>query len=139
MLNVHEGPDRQVPETEVPEKPSRRRFTAEYKLRILQAADSCNGPGEIGALLRREGLYASHLSSWRRQRDAGSLSALRSRKRGRKADPDAQLRKQVAKLERENARLRRKLAQAETVIEVQKKVSGLLGIPLGTDGADETK
>lgn len=137
MLNDHEE-NGQRRETEVSEKASRRRFTAEYKLRIVREAEACKAPGEVGALLRREGLYASHLSSWRRQRDSGALSALRSRKRGRKPDPDAALKRQVAKLERENARLRQKLEQAETIIGVQKKVSELLGIPLDSGDADET-
>jgi transposase len=114
---------------EVLEKASRRRFTAEYKLRILEEAQRC-GPGQIGALLRREGLYSSHLSTWRQQREAGALKALGPRKRGRKAkvvDTQAQ---RLAELERDNERLRQRLAQAETIIEVQKKVSTLLGVTL---------
>ena len=136
MLNPDENGRRT--DTEVPEKAERRRFTAEYKLQIIREAEACKAPGEIGALLRREGLYASHLSSWRRQRNSDALSGLRSRRRGRKPDADAALTKQVVKLERGNARLRRKLKQAEAIIGVQKKVSELLGIPLESGDADET-
>lgn len=123
------GPHRRsVPNPELVERPVRRRFTAAYKLKIVQAADACSQPGEIGALLRREGLYTSHLSAWRKLRDEGALSAL-SRPRGRpKPEP----------LERENAALRRKLERAEAelerarkVIEVQGNVSALLGELLG--------
>jgi transposase len=123
-----------VPDPEVVEKPKRRRFSAEYRLRIVREADVCKEPGEIGALLRREGLYSSLLSSWRRQRDAGALAGLESKKRGPKAkaaDP------RVKRLERENARLKRKLEQAETIIDIQKKVAGMLGIPLKSSEADE--
>ena len=123
-----------VPDPEVVEKPKRRRFSAEYQLRIVREADACKAPGEVGALLRREGLYSSLLSAWRRQRDAGALASLRSKKRGpkRKAvDP------RVSRLERENARLRQQLEQAETIIEIQKKVAGILGIPLRTSELDE--
>lgn len=123
-----------VPDPEVVEKPKRRRFSAEYRLRIVREADSCKEPGEIGALLRREGLYSSQLVLWRRQRDAGALEGLQSKKRGPKAkavDP------RVKRLERENARLKRKLEQAETIIEIQKKVAGMLGIPLRTSEPDE--
>jgi transposase len=123
-----------VPDPEVVEKPKRRRFSAEYRLRIVREADSCKEPGQIGALLRREGLYSSLLAAWRRQRDASALAGLRSKKRGPKAkavDP------RVKGLERENARLKRKLEQAETIIDIQKKVAGMLGIPLRTSERDE--
>jgi len=123
-----------VPDPEVVERPKRRRFSAEYRLRIVRAADACKEPGEIGALLRREGLYSSLLTAWRRQRDAGALEGLRSKKRGPKAkavDP------RVKRLERENVRLKRQLEQAETIIEIQKKVAGILGIPLRTSERDE--
>jgi transposase len=123
-----------VPDPEVTEKPKRRRFSAEYRLRIVREADACKEPGEIGALLRREGLYSSLLTAWRRQRDAGALEGLRSKKRGPKAkaiDP------RVKRLERENARLKRKLEQAETIIDIQKKVAGMLGIPLKSSEPDE--
>ncbi len=123
-----------VPDPEVAEKPKRRRFSAEYRLRIVREADSCKEPGEIGALLRREGLYSSLLTSWRRQRDTGALAGLEPKKRGPKAkavDP------RVKGLERELARLKRKLEQAETIIDIQKKVAGILGIPLRTSEPDE--
>jgi transposase-like protein len=113
---------------EVLERPQRRRFTAKYKLQVLEQADACTAPGEIGALLRREGLYSSHLSSWRRLRKSGALAGLTPRKRGRKVDPAKQQIRRIAELERENQRLRERLAQAETIIDVQKKVSSLLGI-----------
>ncbi len=113
---------------EVLERPQRRRFTAKYKLQVLQQADACTEAGEIGALLRREGLYSSHLSSWRRLRASGALAGLTPRKRGRKADPARQQIRRMAELERENQRLRARLAKAEIIIDVQKKVSSLLGI-----------
>ena len=122
------------PDPEVAEKPKRRRFSAEYRLRIVREADACKAPGEVGALLRREGLYSSLLSAWRRQRDAGALASLRSKKRGPKPKP---VDPRVNRLERENARLRRQLEQAETIIEIQKKVAGILGIPLRTTELDE--
>ena len=111
-----------VPDLEVPEKTVRRKFTAAYKLRILKEAESCTKPGEIGALLRREGLYSSSLTLWRRQVREGLIP----RKRGpvaQKADP---IIRRNAELERENARLAHKLKQAELIIEVQKKVAELL-------------
>ena len=117
------------PDPEVPEKPVRRKFTAEYKLSILAEADRCTKPGEIGALLRREGLYSSVLSTWRRNRRDGTLGALSPKKRGPKVVKNP-LADEVARLEREVERLKRKLQQAETIIDVQKKVSGLLGINL---------
>ena len=113
------------PDPEVPEKARRRHFTAKYKLRILAKADRSK-PGEIGKLLRKEGLYSSHLSKWRQQREEGALAALAPKKRGRKPRPVDPQAKRVAELERENARLRQKLEKAETIIEVQKKLSQLL-------------
>jgi transposase-like protein len=115
---------------EVLEKATRRRFTAKYKLHILEQADRCKEPGQIGALLRREGLYSSHLTTWRRQRESGALKALGPRKRGRNAKPQDKQSHRLAELEREVEQLRQKLAQAEIIIDVQKKVSSLLGIPL---------
>jgi transposase-like protein len=108
--------------SEVIARPVRRRFTAEYKLRILQEADRC-APGELGALLRREGLYSSNLSKWRRQRQAGQLAGLKPRKRGRKVDAQAQ---ELARLEREKARLQAQLERAELIMEAQKKLLVLL-------------
>lgn len=131
---VHPGDVESPPDPEVPEKPRRRRFSAEYKLRILEEADRASEPGEIGALLRREGLYSSHLTTWRRQRREGTLAGL-SHQRGRK--PKDPLGAEVEALRRENERLRKRLEQAEVVIEVQKKLSGLLGIEPETDEESE--
>jgi transposase len=121
-----------VPDPELVERASRRRFSAEYKLRILRETDACSRPGEIGALLRREGLYTSHLTAWRKQRDAGALAGL-DRKRGRKP---------ADRRDAENAALRRRLERAEAelekarkVIEVQGNVSALLGELLEPRGA----
>jgi transposase len=119
-----------VPNPEVLEKPLRRRFTAEYKLRILKEVDALTASGQIGALLRREGLYSSHLTTWRRQREAGTIQALQPQKRGRRGrrrDPVIQENEQ---LRRVNDRLARRLKKAEAIIEIQKKISELLGIPL---------
>ena len=115
-----------LPDPEVVVKAQRRRFTAEYKRRILQEADACTHPGEVGAVLRREGLYSSHLSTWRYQRAQGELQGLMPAKRGRRADPQAV---ENARLQRETERLKAQLARAELIIEVQKKVSQLLGLP----------
>ena len=117
-----------VADPEVPEKKPRRRFTAKYKLKILQEADACSEPGQIGVLLRREGLFSSNLTTWRRQRDEGLLDALSPKKRGRKKKEKNPLNQKVAELERENERLRKKLKKAEIIIDVQKKISEILGI-----------
>jgi transposase-like protein len=122
------------PDPEVPEKKPRRRFTTAYKLRILKAYDSCAAPGEIGAFLRREGLYHSNINTWLRQRDEGVLHGLSPKKRGRKAREVNPLAKEVARLERDNKKLSEKLKQAETIIEVQKKISEILGIPQNNNG-----
>jgi len=121
-----------VPDPELVERPRRRRFSAEYKLRVLHAAEAASQPGEIGALLRREGLYTSHLTAWRKQREIGALKAL-SRPRGRKpADPrDAQ----IASLRRRAERAEADLEKAQRVIEVQGNVSALLGELLEPRGA----
>jgi transposase len=124
------GGGKPIADPAVPERPVRRRFTAEYKLRMLREADDCTEPGQLGALLRREGLYSSHLSGWRQQRDAGTLAGLAPKRRGRKAKPNAPLMAENQRLKRENQRLVEKLRQAETIIEVQKKLSEVLGIPL---------
>ena len=110
---------------EVKAKPERRRFTAEYKLRILEEADACTENGQIGALLRREGLYSSNLTHWRQQRAEGALLALTPKKRGPKPDPLAE---ENAALRRRIDRLEKELKRAETIIEVQKKLSELLGL-----------
>lgn len=116
----------QIPDPEVLPKAQRRQFTAAYKLRIVEEADACTEPGQIGALLRREGLYSSHLSKWRQLRQQGQLQALSAHKRGRKAQDSAVA--ELAKLRRENKRLRARLEQAEMIIDVQKKLSQLLGL-----------
>ena len=116
----------EVPDPEVVPRAKRRQFSAQYKLRILTEADQCSQRGEIGALLRREGLYSSHLTTWRKQRDRGQLQGLSPKKRGRKPDPQAA---ELVRLQRENERLKARLEQAETIIEVQKKLSQMLGLP----------
>jgi transposase-like protein len=115
-------------DVEVLERPMRRRFAAEYKLRVLGEADGCREPGQLGALLRREGLYASHLTAWRRQRDAGALAALTPKRRGRKPQPIHPLALENEHLRRQNERLATRLRQAETIIDVQKKVSEILAL-----------
>lgn len=114
--------------TEVPEKARRRTFDRTYRLRIVEEADRCTEPGQIGELLRREGLYSSQLSNWRRQRAEGSLSESNSKKRGRKPKKRDSAQEELEQLRREKEALAERLRQAETIIEVQKKVSDLLGI-----------
>ncbi len=117
-------------ETEVVAKPARRRFTAEYKRRIVQAVDACREPGEVAALLRREGLYSSHLAAWRATRRRGELAGLAPKARGPKPTrPDPRDRK-IVELERENRRLQARAERAEALVELQKKVSDLLGVTL---------
>lgn len=126
MTNRTEKPAVDTPE--VVEKPRRRKFDAAYRLRIVEGADRCVEPGQVGELLRREGLYSSHLSKWRRQRDEGALNALRSKKRGRKSKPrDSATTKELERVRREKEDIAERLRQAEVIIEVQKKVSELLG------------
>ena len=117
------------PDPEVVDKPSRRRFAPSYKLRIVEEADRCTDPGEVGRLLRREGLYWSHLTTWRKAARSGSLSGL-SKKRGRKANERNPLEGKLQKLERKNARLERELHKAHLIIDVQGKVAGQLGLIL---------
>jgi transposase len=126
-----------VPDPEVVPRAERRQFGGAYKLRILEEVDRCTERGQIGALLRREGLYSSHLSKWRRQRAAGQLQALSPQKRGRKAqEVEAE---GLVRLQRENERLRARLEQAEMIIDVQKKLSRLLGLPVENPETDETR
>ena len=122
-----------TPDPEVRAVARRRSFPAAYKLSVLAEAERASGAGEIGALLRRESLYSSHLTSWRRERDAGALEAL-GRRRGRKARMTPEGRR-VAALEAKNARLERELAQARLIVEVQKKLCTLLGIPAAASEA----
>ena len=124
----------EVPDPEVVLQAKRRRFTAEYKLRVLAEVEQCQEAGAIGALLRREGLYSSHLTSWRRQRAADQLQGLRPKKRGRQPDPQAA---ELTRLQRENERLKARLEQAETIIEVQKKLCRLLDLPIAEMGESE--
>lgn len=128
--HVHAGP---MPDPEVPERPVRRRFSARYKLDVLAQIDAAE-PGTIGAILRREGLYSSHLVDWRRARDRGALEAL-ARPQGRpRPNP---LAKEVDRLTRQNTRLEGRLATAERIIEIQSKVSALLGIPSAQEREDD--
>jgi len=114
------------PDPELPKKAKRRQYSAAYKQRILTEVAKCSEPGEVGALLRREGLYSSLLSRWRAQQEEGSLSALKPKKRGRKARPVDPQARRIVELERETAHLRKKLKNAEIIIDVQKKLSDLL-------------
>lgn len=113
------------PDPEVMPKTARRQFSVGYRKQILEAVDECKKAGEIGALLRREGLYSSYLTTWRKQRERGELDAKTSKKRGAKKDPQAV---EIARLEKENEKLRKRLEEAEMVIDVQKKLSKLLGL-----------
>ena len=124
------------PDPEVPARAKRRRFTAGYKLRILEEADACRAPGEVGALLRREGLYSSQLTQWRRARREGTLKAL-SKPRGPKGRRRDKVAVENEQLRKENARLRRRLEQAQTILEIQKKASEILGIPLNRPPGDD--
>ena len=129
-----------VPDSEVVARPVRRRFTAEYKRSILDQADAAQDSGAIGALLRREGLYSSHLGTWRRQRKQGELDALTAKKRGPKVKVVVSpLVKQNRELQATNARLTKKLKNAELIIEVQKKVAALLGNPIPNIQIDEER
>ena len=130
-MAFHDAPT-DVPDPEVVPKAKRRRFTAEYKQRILEEADNCTEPGQIGALLRREGLYSSHLTTWRRQRDRGVVKGLSPKKRGRKRKDE--LEREVARLQQENERLQASLEEAEMIIDVQKKLSRLLGLATEENG-----
>ena len=127
------GPLTEVPDPVVEAKPHRRRFTAEYKLRLLRDVERAKEPGAIGAILRREGLYSSHLVTWRRERDRVAKAGLAARRRGPLAAKDPR----VQQLERENATLRRRNQQVEILLEIQKKASELLGIPLSPHASDE--
>jgi transposase len=120
-----------TPDPEVLAKPPRRRFTPAYKARIVEEAQRCTESGQIGALLRREGLYSSALTQWRRQYQSGALQALKDDKRGRRRTRDAR-EKELERLQRENERLNKNLRQAELIIEIQKKVAAMLGNPIET-------
>jgi len=124
-----------LPDPEVVAKPKRRRFTAEYRLRIVEEADQCRQPGDVGRLLRREGLYSSHLTKWREAHRNGALHGLRSKKRGVKPKASNPLEPKVRELEAKVARLEKDLHTAHTILDVQGKVAGLLGFSL-EDGKD---
>ena len=125
------------PDPEVVAVAKRRQFSSTEKRRILNAADRCSAPGEIGALLRREGLYSSMLSTWRRQRENAERNALEPNKRGPKSDPARAEARALAHLTQDNDRLRRKLAQAQTIIEVQRKLCTLFGLPSANPSSEE--
>ena len=127
------APAEEQAEVEVVAKAARRRFTAEYKRRIVREADRCTQPGEIGALLRREGLYSSHVTTWRAARDRGELAGLAPKKRGPKAAPPDPREKRIAEQEREITRLTKRAERAEALVEIQKKVAALLGVPLESE------
>lgn len=120
--------------TEVVVKAKRRRYTIEYKLRILRETEACQGSGEIGTLLRREGLYSSLLSKWRQQEERGNLAGISAQRRGPKMDEQAG---ELVRLQRENRRLQAKLIEAELILDVQKKVSQMLGVTLAEHNLDE--
>ena len=125
-----------IPDPEVSARPTRRRFPAAYKARIVEQAEQCTELGEIGALLRREGLYSSQLAKWRKQYRVGALQALRDDKRGRKATRHP-LEDENERLRKRNERLAHRLEQAEAIIEIQKKVAAMLGNPLNSVENDE--
>lgn len=127
-----------VPDPEVAATAKRRQFSSSQKRRILSAADRCSELGEIGALLRREGIYSSQLATWRKQREALERAVLEPKKRGRKADPVLAEARQVAELTKENDRLRHQLAQAHIIIDVQKKLCTLLGLPTAADRGEHS-
>jgi len=139
MAGGRDSFDSSPPDPEVPEKKLRRKFTAKYKLRILAEADACTQQGQLGALLRREGLYSSYLTTWRNQREKGLLKVMTPKKRGRKRKEKNPLTKKVAQLENENRRLQQKLKKAELIIEAQKKMSEILGIAQNLNESDESK
>jgi len=124
----------QIPDPEVEPRAKRRQFSVAYKLSILEQAEQCREPSEVGALLRREGLYCSHSSKWREQQRAGQLT--QTQKRGRKSNPQAT---ELARLQQENARLKAKLERAELIIEAQKKLCQLLNLPIYEVEKDELK
>ncbi len=130
-------PEAQIPDPEVVPQAKRRRFKAVYKLRILKEADGCTKPGQIGELLRREGLYSSHLSKWRQQRTRGQLQGLGPKKRGRSAQAPAPAAAELDRLRRENEQLRAQLEQAEIIMDVQKKLARLLGLTTAESQSSE--
>ncbi len=134
VQNSSDKVNEEVPNTEVVAKAKRKQFTAAEKIRILREVDACQGTGEIGALLRREGIYSSYLTTWRRQRESRELEGLAPRKRGPKPNPEAI---ELAKLRREHERLKERMRQAELIIDVQKKVARMLGATLDAPDLDD--
>jgi transposase len=128
----------QTPPTEVEPKAKRRRFSAKYKQRILREAAACTKPGDLSGLLRREGLYSSHLVTWKRQAEHGELAGLKPKRRGPKPKERNPLDQRVRELERENAKLRKRAERAEALVAVQKKVADLWGVTLGAPENDES-
>jgi len=133
------APETQIPDPEVVPRAKRRQFSAQYKLRILEEADRCTERGQIGELLRREGLYSSYLSKWREQRASGQLQGLGPKRRGRPAQAQAGAATELARLQRENKQLRAQLEQAEIIIDVQKKLSTLLGLTPAKNESSENE
>jgi hypothetical protein len=137
-MNIEGRDSIRTEEVEVLAKPIRRKFSIEKKLQVLREADRCKAPGELGALLRREGLYSSTLLRWRAARDRGELSRAGAKKRGPKKRERDERDNRIRELEKENRRLRARAERAEALIEVQKKVSEIMGIELpGRDGESE--
>ena len=134
LAEIDEKVREEMPKTEVIAKAKRKQFSAAEKLRILREVDACQGSGEIGALMRREGIYSSYLTTWRRQRERGELDGLAPQKRGPKPDLQAA---EIARLKRENERLQKRLQQAELIIDFQKKAAQLFGGTLETPDLDD--
>jgi transposase len=134
LEDTNEKVKEEMPKTEVVAKAQRKKFTAAEKLRILREVDACQGSGEVGALLRCEGIYSSYLTTWRRQRERGELDGLAPQKRGPKPDPQAV---EIARLKRENARLQERLQRAELIIDFQKKVAQMFGKTLESPDLDD--
>ena len=134
VQNSSDKVNEEVPNTEVIAKAKRRHFTGAEKQRILREVEACRGTGEIGALLRREGIYSSYLTTWRRERESRELDGLAPKKRGPKPNPEAI---ELAKLRREHARLQERMRQAELIIDVQKKVARMLGATLDAPDLDD--
>jgi transposase len=134
LEDTNEKVKEEMPKTEVVAKAQRKKFTAAEKLRILREVDACQGSGEVGALLRCEGIYSSYLTTWRRQRERGELDGLAPQKRGPKPDPQAV---EIARLKRENARLQERLQRAELIIDFQKKVAQMFGGTLESPDLDD--
>ena len=132
--DTNEKVNEEMPKTEVVAKAQRKRFTAAEKLRILREVEACQGSGEIGAVLRRAGIYSSYLTTWRRQRERGELDGLAPQRRGPKPNPEAI---ELARLGRENARLQERLQRAELIIDFQKKVAQMFGGTLETPDLDD--